>query len=544
MNVVQAGIMELANDEAYCWSWVCADGGKLDWGYFDHPPMVALLIWLTSWLSGELGVRLATTLLLPVSLYLFWVMVRPQSATYHDVLLYVLLCFSMPSLQLYGILALPDASLLFASVVYLFAFQRYCNSNNVGNALLLVLAIALLGYCKYHGLLLVVFTVLSCPSLLKRKTFYLTVVGSLLLYLPHLYWQYEHEWVSLKYHLLQRHNGFDFGNVIHYLCDLLLFFNPLLLVFFGKALHRAVSTRHTDKDSKPMLYAVTGCMLFFLAVSFRGSTQAHWMLIATYALLWLTFKYIWCENNSIKWLQRLATISAVFFLLLRIVFIVNPFNMQGELWNNEASYKKIATVANGRPVEFDQYAMAAKYVFYTRQQAHCTAEYYYRQSQWKYNQCDRSFDSKETLVQTHRYYATDTILLPNNKIFSYCCVSSFRPIRELSISIDKSLKQLHAVGDSVTVDLYVKNPYPYDLMSTSADSLYLGMYCHYMPRCVPYVSIPLYVTLKANSITKLSCRLPMIKNLDKGDYPVGFFVRRRDYNPSCQCKLAATIHID
>ncbi len=40
ISLFQAGFTELMDDEAYYWVY----SRHLDWGYFDHPPMVALLI--------------------------------------------------------------------------------------------------------------------------------------------------------------------------------------------------------------------------------------------------------------------------------------------------------------------------------------------------------------------------------------------------------------------------------------------------------------------------------------------------------------------
>src|SRR5438477_1715497 len=50
-----AGV-ELYVDEAYYWLW----SRRPAFGYFDHPPVVAWLIWATSnVIPGELGVRIA-----------------------------------------------------------------------------------------------------------------------------------------------------------------------------------------------------------------------------------------------------------------------------------------------------------------------------------------------------------------------------------------------------------------------------------------------------------------------------------------------------
>ena len=54
INLLQAALSPLDPDETYYWMY--AD--RLDWGYFDHPPAVALLVSMgKDWLPGALGLR-------------------------------------------------------------------------------------------------------------------------------------------------------------------------------------------------------------------------------------------------------------------------------------------------------------------------------------------------------------------------------------------------------------------------------------------------------------------------------------------------------
>ena len=60
INILQSYFTELIFDESYYWYYA----QNMAWGYFDHPPMVALLIKISSLLfSGELGVRFMSCLL-------------------------------------------------------------------------------------------------------------------------------------------------------------------------------------------------------------------------------------------------------------------------------------------------------------------------------------------------------------------------------------------------------------------------------------------------------------------------------------------------
>jgi len=60
LGLVQSGLTELLDDEAYYWVY----GQYLDWGYFDHPPMIGLLVKAGySIFPNELGVRFFPLLL-------------------------------------------------------------------------------------------------------------------------------------------------------------------------------------------------------------------------------------------------------------------------------------------------------------------------------------------------------------------------------------------------------------------------------------------------------------------------------------------------
>ena len=234
LNVIAGALLELANDEAYYWfySW------HLDWGYYDHPPMVALLVKLGTWIcGGELGVRLFSTLLQPLYLYLFWTLIRPQDATRRDAMLYCLVCFAMPMLQLYGLLALPDAPLLFFTVVFLWAYKRFAERDSWLNAALMGASMALLMYSKYHGLLVIVFVLCSRWRNFRSPRLYAAVLMGVLLYLPHLWWQYSHDFPSVRYHLSGRVTS---GLTLKYLgptiLNLLVVFNPLFLFHYGRGL--------------------------------------------------------------------------------------------------------------------------------------------------------------------------------------------------------------------------------------------------------------------------------------------------------------------
>ena len=122
LRLVAAACTPLTFDEAYYWIW----SKHLAGGYYDHPPMVALVIRLGTMIAGdtELGVRLVSILLaLPMS----WAVYRTAAilfgggrvAATATILLNVTLMAAVGTL-----IVTPDAPLLVASSFVLFCLAR------------------------------------------------------------------------------------------------------------------------------------------------------------------------------------------------------------------------------------------------------------------------------------------------------------------------------------------------------------------------------------------------------------------------------------
>ena len=69
INVLQGRFTALFEDEAYYWVW----SKNLAFGYFDHPPMVALWVKLGELVfNGELGLRFMSALGFALMVWIIW----------------------------------------------------------------------------------------------------------------------------------------------------------------------------------------------------------------------------------------------------------------------------------------------------------------------------------------------------------------------------------------------------------------------------------------------------------------------------------------
>lgn len=523
LNVIAGALLELANDEAYYWfySW------HLDWGYYDHPPMVALLVKLGTWIcGGELGVRLFSTLLQPLYLYLFWTLIRPQDATRRDAMLYCLVCFAMPMLQLYGLLALPDAPLLFFTVVFLWAYKRFAERDSWLNAALMGASMALLMYSKYHGLLVIVFVLCSRWRNFRSPRLYAAVLMGVLLYLPHLWWQYSHDFPSVRYHLSGRVTS---GLTLKYLgptiLNLLVVFNPLFLFHYGRGLASQIRERRNVAYS----WLLLGFVVFFTLSAFRYATQPQWMLPAVFAFIVLLMAESRRSERSYRYIRTVAIVTGALFLLARLAMLVLP--LPGQLWNNKSSNEEIARLADGRPVVFmNNYTASAKYTFYTGQPAYTLPIYFMRQSQWQYSDLDDSFAGQEVLVAQTEDGRPDNGIWINGKLFWYSEVHDFHSLRKVQITPLTPLQRMG--GDTVAVDLLLYNPYPYPLCPTEDTPLSLALTFRIEQRVQPCIYVPFTDTLAPGDSLILHPRFTLPKQLEKGkEYSYAFLLRNPHYLP-------------
>src|SRR5690606_35803673 len=234
INLFQAFFTPVSEDEAYYWLW----SQRLDWGYFDHPPMVAWWIAVGySIIQNELGLRLLTVILNAGALCFLWKILNPKTETQHR--LFWVAIGSLTVFNVFGFLTTPDAPLLFFTFLYLFILQRFISNHNLINTLLLGFSMAGLMYSKYHGILVIFCTLLPLvPGFYRNRQLYLAAVFGIVLYLPHIIWLVVHDFIPVHYHFFERSSDeeFEWRKLFNYLGMYFLGAAPLLSYFIFKSI--------------------------------------------------------------------------------------------------------------------------------------------------------------------------------------------------------------------------------------------------------------------------------------------------------------------
>jgi hypothetical protein len=398
LNILQAYLTGLHPDEAYYWVYA----QFLDWGYFDHPPFVALFIKAgISIVHNTLGLRLITVLSYATSIYLLWLIVKKYVA---NVLLFILTISSILLFHVYSFITTPDVPLFFFSVLFLYCYQIYLKENKVKWAIILGIICAGLMYSKYHGILLIFFILLSNLNLFKRKNFYLVIGLAVVLCLPHLYWQYLNGYPSFYYHLVDRSaTPYRLDFTAQYFLDQVLMMGPLvgwLLFYYGIKLKAK-----EDLFLRGLKFVFYGVFVFFFLSTFKGRVQAQWPLIEFIALFIMA--YIYAGKNIHHFIKYKWLFGINIFLLLLARFIImgtiplaNQIIFVAGFQNYDKWAIQIDSAAKGNKVLFlDGFQEASYFNFYTQSlNGVAYNSINYRQTQYDLWPLENEIQGKKVLI--------------------------------------------------------------------------------------------------------------------------------------------------
>ncbi len=365
-SLLTAYFTELYSDEAYYWMY----SRFMDWGYFDHPPMVAVMIWLgTIFGKTEMAVRIVNILLTAGAITIMYYLVQPKR-----VLTFCLCVFSFLSLHLLGFISLPDTPFFFFALVFILLYKRFLEEESWLNILLLGTAAALMLYSKYHGVLVIGFTVLSNTRLLINYRFWAAGLFALLLFSPHIWWQVNHNFPSLNYHLVARATSYSINQTLDYAAGNLPFHGGLVaLVLFIASFYYTAATPW-EKALKWNLY---GTLAFFFFITFKGQfIEPNWTLFCVFPLLYLGYRYI----ELSKWQKSFHVLCLVFacILLFLKVHLMHPlWVVKGDrVWDFHLSKgfaQQVDSLAGNRLIVANSYQSASLLNFYTDKDYYITA---------------------------------------------------------------------------------------------------------------------------------------------------------------------------
>lgn len=396
----------LAHDEAYYWLF----SHNLDWGYFDHPPMVAITIKLFSFLPHSAFALRVGFIAMQFGCLYFLLRLIPKEQWTQAILLF----FAFPLASFSGNFALPDMPLLFMSTLYLYLLKQFLDRPGAAIASSLGIAIAFLLYSKYHGILLVFFTILAVPRLFKSKYFYLTAMVSFALFMPHVWWQYQHKFATLRYHFLERPSTtFSLPRLFEYLALQI----GLAGVFCGPFVWFKIIKNKTDGEFERVLKVISlGVVIFFLISTLSKKFEANWTIFLAPALIILALRF---NLEGMKGFKLALWSSFALVVVVRVILILPANAVPIKRLKEFQGWDLFAVMVRDKcqsPILANTYQIASKLSFYLQEPVHAL-NYHSRKNQFDFWMPDESYYLTPSLcyVTDKKQFGGEVINTPEGK---------------------------------------------------------------------------------------------------------------------------------
>ena len=397
LNLLQAFFTELIMDEAYYWYFA----QDLSWGYFDHPPMVALLVHLGGLMApAEAGVRLFAPFMYTAGLLLLWDLTDHPLKKNHP-WLFFWLTGGLALLAAYGFFMLPDTPLFLFSVLFLKSYKEYLKKPGILPVLALSICMAAIMYSKYQGALFILFVILSKPANLKDLRIWASIVIGVILYLPHLLWLYQNDFVSVMYHLVERANSaYSPKFTWHFLINALAL-GGLAFPLFYYAVLKAKTKNDLDRALKTIFY---GFLIFFFISSFNRKTQIQWINLINIPFIIFGFRYALNHLQFRKWIYRLSAAATCILIYARLALVFPALSpIPYESHGNREWAAELYNKSNGLPVVFhNSYRDAATYAFYSGARVHSMNDVGFRRNQFDIDHSEEELRDKPVIILSQR----------------------------------------------------------------------------------------------------------------------------------------------
>jgi dolichol-phosphate mannosyltransferase len=404
LRLLYAGSVELLPEETYYWNY----SQHLDFGYLDHPPMVAWLIRLGTLIFGqtEFGVRagaLCCGAITSVFVYRLARNLFGEASAFGA----LLLAQTLPFFFLSGFLMTPDAPLTAAWAASLYYLERALIAERPGAWWRAGICLGLGMISKYSIALLAPVTLAFMiwdPK--SRRWFrhfepYMAALLAVAVFSPVIIWNARHDWASFAFQTSRRLAEAPQFALHKLIASALVLITPTGVVAVAAALLRGISGADGDPQATRrrllMNLAVLIPLSVFVAFSLRHEVKLDWTgAMWTAALPALGCSMIAAGLNirgfgawiRSAWAPTIMTMLFIYAAGLHYLVLGLPgvgYGKHIELvpvgWRDLTRHVLHAADDHRREtgsdvliVGMDRYAIASEVAFYGRRQLHSTVE--------------------------------------------------------------------------------------------------------------------------------------------------------------------------
>lgn len=323
MNIVRliiAGLFGLTDDESHYWQYAQYP----DFSYYDHPPMVGYLIYLSTKIFGNnlYGVRLPAIVCFTIAVIYFYRLVKElynSKVAYFSTLLLQVIPVSFAG----SIITIPDAPLGMFWMMYMFYFYKFLTTKDVWLLYLSGFILGLAMLSKYNAVLLFIGGLLVLVSKYEfrkyflKKDFYLYFLIVISVVSPVILWNIAHKFISFKYQFLNRIGSSDvvslkmfFTNLSYQAC----YISPFVFLFVWYSIFYIVFSKEFKKHEYLLYFSLPG-LLIFTILGLKTKVLPHWPTMSYFVILPLLVNL---DKKRITYFISLVCSVVITFMLVLI----------------------------------------------------------------------------------------------------------------------------------------------------------------------------------------------------------------------------------
>jgi 4-amino-4-deoxy-L-arabinose transferase-like glycosyltransferase len=339
-----AAIIPLTGDEAYFFIW----GKHLDFGYYDHPPMVGWFLAFMLWFGdSELLLRLPSIVigqLIGGLIYWMFKGVEREKAYLAAIL------FLVSPINILNIIITTDTPLIL--FVFLSSLTFYFGLiNNRDWLFILAGAFGGLAFLSKYFAVLLAFSYVIYVTLYQRnkkgiKALCYVFGAAIPFILINVYWNYENDWTNVVFNMITRQENetkFNPAYILAYVFSQAYLLTPILVGTWIKR-RQAILSAIAGTDLKLFGILFAAPMMVFLVLSTEKNIGVHWTL--SFLPFVFVLNYVVFNCDTLRRLAKWVTLFTTVHLIVIFGFLALPYSVT----ENVSFVKKQITAIKAKEV--------------------------------------------------------------------------------------------------------------------------------------------------------------------------------------------------
>ena len=305
------------------------------WGFFDHPPIVAITTGIGRWLSGSfstLSLRFGAILLFIISAILMYYIVRSlfnrKAAIFSILFLHTIPYFFVGM----GAFVIPDNALGVFWLLFIVSILRVHQTQKSVWFLLSGVSLGFAMLSKYHAILLIAsigFCLIAFNEwrrYWKSPFLYIGFILAGIIFLPNILWNAQHNWVSYAYQFGKgvSRNSLSFTNFYQGVLVQAAYLLPWIMIILIMGIIKTI-----DKNDKATRWLLPFALLPIGIFTLIGATQQilpHWPMPGYLAAIILTCGWMmkW-KKPAVKWTFWSTGIVTAVLLVMIVIHSITGF---------------------------------------------------------------------------------------------------------------------------------------------------------------------------------------------------------------------------